>query len=135
IYTLSLHDSLPIYNIYYAENHPYGTGIGVKYDNRRFTPNVLWENTLNYNKTFDKLNVDGLLGYAYQKINTSSSNIEGSGFPSPSFQQLSVAASIIGAGASISESALMSVFGRANFAWENKYLLSLSLRDRKSTRL
>ena len=115
-------------NIYYTENHPYGTGIGVKYDNRRFTPNILWENTLNYNKTFDKLNVDGLLGYSYQKINVSSSNIEGSGFPSPSFQQLSVAASIIGAGTSISESALMSIFGRANLSWDNKYLLSLSLR-------
>src|SRR5690606_38649917 len=115
-------------NIYYAEDHPYGTGIGVKYDNRRFTPNILWENTLNYNKTFDKLNVDGLLGYSYQKINVSSSNIEGSGFPSPSFQQLSVAASIIGAGTSISESALMSIFGRANLSWDNKYLLSLSLR-------
>ena len=115
-------------NIYYAEDHPYGTGIGVKYDNRRFTPNILWENTLNYNKTFNKLSVEGLLGYSYQKINLSSSNIEGSGFPSPSFQQLSVAASILSAGTSLTESALMSIFGRSNLSWDNKYLLSLSLR-------
>ena len=115
-------------NVYYNQFHPYGTGVGLKYDNRRFTPNTLWENTLNYNKTFDKFSVDALAGYSYQKANFSDSNIEGRGFPSPSFQELSVAAEINSAGTSITESALMSFFGRSNLAWDNKYLLSLSLR-------
>jgi TonB-linked SusC/RagA family outer membrane protein len=115
-------------NVYYTQDHPYGTGVGVKFDNRRFTPNTLWENTLNYNKQFDKLSVDALAGYSYQKANFSSSTIEGRGFPTSSFQELSVAAEIVGAGTDITESALTSLFGRTNFSWDNKYMLSLSLR-------
>ncbi|MGV3510274.1 MAG: TonB-dependent receptor [Sphingobacteriaceae bacterium] len=115
-------------NVYYNQNHPYGTGVGLKYDNRRFTPNTLWENTLNYNKQIDKLAIDALAGYSYQKVNFSSSEIEGRGFPTSSFQQLSVAAEINSAGTDITESALKSFFGRTNFSWDKKYLLSLSLR-------
>jgi len=121
-------------NVYYSENHPYGTGVGRLIDSRRFTPNILWENTLNYNKTFGKLTLNALGGYSYQKFSTSSSSIDGRGFPSPSFDVLSVAAEITEASTGLTESALMSFFGRTNFNWDNKYLLMLSLRTDGSSK-
>mgnify|MGYP002619933685 CR=1 FL=1 len=115
-------------NVHYNEKHPYGTGVGRLNDLRRFYTNVLWENTLNYNKNFNKLDVNALAGYSYQKLTNSTIGIDGRGFPSPSFDVLSVASEITEATTGLSESALLSLFGRANLSWDGKYLLSLSLR-------
>lgn len=115
-------------NVFYNEKHPYGTGVGVLNDARRLASNVLWENTLNYNKTFNKLDFGALAGYSYQKLNNSTSGIEGRGFPSPAFDVLSVASEITSASTGLSESALLSFFGRTNLSWDGKYLLALSLR-------
>jgi TonB-linked outer membrane protein, SusC/RagA family len=121
-------------NVHYNEKHPYGTGVGSKTDARRFSSNVLWENTLNYNKTFGKLDFGALAGYSYQKLALSNISIEGRGFPSPAFDVLSVASEITAASTGLSESALLSLFGRTNFSWDGKYLLTLSLRTDGSSK-
>ncbi len=102
-------------NVLYNEKHPYGTGVGLLNDARRLASNTLWENTLNYNKTFNKLDFGALAGYSYQKLHNSTSGIEGRGFPSPAFDVLSVASEITSASTGISESALLSFFGQNEF--------------------
>jgi len=114
--------------VYYNDKHPYGLGMGLKYDDRRFTPNTLWENTLNYDNRFGKLSVNGLLGYSYQQANYSTTTIKGQGFPSSSFQELNVASLITEAGTSKTESSIVSVFSRAALTWDDKYMLNLTMR-------
>ncbi|WP_257669315.1 SusC/RagA family TonB-linked outer membrane protein [Parapedobacter tibetensis] len=114
--------------IHYYDTHPYGVGMGRMFDNRRLITNLLLENTLNYKKSFDKLHFTVLMGHSFQKVTSSSAAIDGQGFPSSSFEVLSVAAEINDAGTSLSDNALESYFARTSFSYNNKYLLNLSFR-------
>ena len=120
--------------VYYNEKHPYGTGNGRLIDNRRLMTNLLIENTLNYNNKWRQLDYGLLLGQSYQRLNSSSSMVDGRGFPSPSFDVNSVAAEIADASTGLSENALVSYFSRANLSWDRKYLLTLSMRADGSSR-
>ncbi|MEN7551919.1 TonB-dependent receptor [Rapidithrix thailandica] len=114
--------------LYYKATHPYGTGSGRILDRRRLIGNVLIENTLHYDKTFGDLSFSALVGHSFQKVSTSTSYIDGRGFPSPSFDVISVAGEIAGASTGFGESALDSYYSRVNLSWAGKYLMSLSLR-------
>lgn len=113
---------------YYNEFHPYGAGQGRILDERRMITNGLIENTLHFDKSFGELTVNALAGHSYQKITTSTSFIDGRGFPSPSFDVISVASEIADASTGFGQYALESYYARTNFNWANKYLLSLSIR-------
>lgn len=113
---------------HYTKTHPYGAGVGRVQDGRRFITNLLWENTLTYRNKFDKLDVTLLAGHSFQKESNSFSGVEGRGFPSPTFDVISVAAVIFDGSSQLSGNALESYFGRANFSWADKYLLALSMR-------
>lgn len=119
---------------YYNENHPYGAGQGQIMDNRRIITNGLIENTLHFDKTFGDLTVNALAGHSFQKVTTSTSYIDGRGFPSPSFDVISAASEIANASTGYGQSALESYYGRANFNWTDKYLLSLSIRADASSK-
>ncbi|WP_245949407.1 TonB-dependent receptor [Echinicola strongylocentroti] len=114
--------------LYYTDEHPYGAGQGRLLDERRMMTNGLIENTLYFDHTFGKLTVNALVGHSYQKVTTSTNYIDGRGFPSPSFDVLSVASEIANATSGFGENALESYYSRANLSWEDKYLLSLSIR-------
>ncbi|GGF24802.1 SusC/RagA family TonB-linked outer membrane protein [Echinicola rosea] len=114
--------------LYYTDEHPYGAGQGRLLDERRMMTNGLVENTLYFDHTFGKLTVNALVGHSYQKVTTSTNYIDGRGFPSPSFDVLSVASEIANASSGFGENALESYYSRANLSWEDKYLLSLSIR-------
>ncbi|WP_245553357.1 TonB-dependent receptor [Echinicola vietnamensis] len=114
--------------LYYTDEHPYGAGQGRLLDERRMMTNGLIENTLYFDHTFGKLSVNALVGHSYQKVTTSTNYIDGRGFPSPSFDVLSVASEIANASSGFGENALESYYSRANLSWEDKYLLSLSIR-------
>jgi TonB-dependent starch-binding outer membrane protein SusC len=113
---------------YYNANHPYGAGQGRILDERRMITNGLIENTLHFDKALGDLSVNALAGHSFQKVSTSTSFIDGRGFPSPSFDVISVASEIASASTGFGQYALESYYARTNFNWADKYLLSLSIR-------
>lgn len=102
------------------------------YGNRNY---LTWlaENTLTYEKSFGKHNIDAFVGYTAQKFNNESSSITASQFPSDDIQWINVATTRIGT-ASASESKLLSYIGRVNYNYDSKYLLSVAFRRDGSSR-
>lgn len=120
--------------IYYNQKHPYGTGNGRIVDERRLLTNLLFENTLNYSRTFGEVKLDLLGGHSFQRMMVSTNGIDGNGFPAPSFDVLAAASVINNASTNLYGNAMESYFGRANLAWKNKYLLGMSIRTDGSSR-
>lgn len=94
------------------------------------TVNVLWENTLNYNRQFGNHNITGLLGYTVEKNTLNESNILALDFPSDNFETLSQAAQISQPDTYTSRipTGLISYLGRLTYDYKGKYLFSTSLR-------
>jgi len=89
---------------------------------------VATDNYFSYNKVFGKHDVSAMAGFAAEKWNASSESITGTGYDSDLIQTIS-AATVISEGTSLEyETRLMSFFGRVNYAYDDKYLLSFSLR-------
>ncbi|MGD8781858.1 MAG: TonB-dependent receptor [Ignavibacteria bacterium] len=78
--------------------------------------------------------VDFSLGTSYQYFSLESERLLASNFPSPYFQYIINAASIDDGISALSDHALLSFFGRANYKLLDKYLLGLSLRVDGSSR-
>ncbi len=119
---------------YYNERHPYGTGVGRLIDNNRLIQNYLNENIVNYTNTFGKYTVSGLLGHSFQQLRSRNSNIDARGFPTPSLGVVSVASEIFSASGSPSEYALESYFGRGTMSYDDKYILTATLRTDGSSK-
>ena len=96
--------------------------------------NLVSNNFLTYNKVFGKHNLEVLGGYSFEKYQTASSFIRGQDFADPSLEYISSASTIVSASASASFSGIRSFFGRANYNYDNKYLLSVSGRLDGSSR-
>ena len=101
---------------------PYGNN---EYSRRKLD-NKLIDTYLNYNKTFGKFNVDATAGYSYQKFERESfytGNILnpqlGSNFPETDLDP---------------DVVLVGFFGRTNFSFNDKYLLTFSYRRDGSSR-
>lgn len=120
--------------VYYNAKHPYGTGNGRIADNRRWMTNILLENTLTYSKLFGQAKLDVLAGHSFQRVMTSTSGIDGNGFPAPSFDVLAAASVIANANTNLYGNAMESYFGRANLAFRERYLLGASIRTDGSSR-
>ena len=120
--------------VYYNQYHPYGLGAGRLTDQTRLTSNMLFENTLNYKHDFGRLNLSMLAGHSFQKFVQHDNLTDGSGFPSPSFDVNSVAAVILAASTGLSENSIESYFSRAILNFDDKYLLSASIRADGSSR-
>lgn len=104
------------------DNIPYGTN---EYS-KSTQMNRLMDAYFNYNNTFGKFNVDATAGYSYQKFSKWSfyqGNILnpqlGSNFPETDIDMPNV---------------LIGFFGRTNFSYNDKYLLTLSYRRDGSSR-
>ncbi len=101
--------------------------------------NWTWTNTLNYVKTFGKHNVNALLGYEANSVTGKSLEVSATGFlfETPDFYQLSNAsgAPIVNPGETFDfENTLSSIFGSANYSYDNKYLLTATVRRDRSSR-
>ncbi|MGV8136570.1 MAG: TonB-dependent receptor [Mangrovibacterium sp.] len=94
------------------------------------------ENTLNYIKSFNgKHNFEILLGYSAQKVTSESSSITGSQFPDDEISWITGAPSGSRLGnASLSEFSVLSSFGRLNYNYKSKYLVSFAVRRDGSSR-
>ncbi len=96
--------------------------------------NWLWENTLNYNQTFDgghKLNV--LAGYTSQKQSDELNLVFARNFPDDQIK--TVSGGIVTGGNSIQEEwSLVSALARVNYSFKEKYLFTGTVRSDRSSR-
>lgn len=112
---------------------------GAKYNGLGFETysnvmNLVSNNFLTYSKEFGKHNLEVLGGYSFEQYQSASSFIRGQDFADPSLEYISSASTIVSASASASFSGIRSFFGRANYNYDNKYLLSVSGRLDGSSR-
>ncbi|WP_394749441.1 SusC/RagA family TonB-linked outer membrane protein [Spongiimicrobium salis] len=101
--------------------------------------NWTWTNTLNYNKTFGKHNINALLGIEANSSTGKSLQVAATGFlfETPDFYLLRNASGtpIVDQGNTFDfENTLSSFFGSVNYAYDDKYLLTATLRRDRSSR-
>ncbi|MFU1857384.1 SusC/RagA family TonB-linked outer membrane protein [Sphingobacterium sp. NGMCC 1.201703] len=94
------------------------------------TRNILATQTLSYDKSFynDRLDLNAIAVYEYQKNQRENNRVDGSNFPSDLTPYITSAASITGGTANFTEYAMASALARVNLGWEGKYLFSASIR-------
>ena len=95
------------------------------------TTNLLSENYLTYNAELGKGNLTLLGGYSYQKTNTLYFGARTEELLSDDFQFYNLAAGQLQTrriGSSFSESEIQSQFGRLNYDYDDKYLLTATVR-------
>ncbi len=92
-------------------------------------------NTLNFNKSFNELHdVSVLVGMSYQDAQFRYTQAEGKNFPSDQFQKIESAAVKSNASSYEDQYAFLSYFARANYKFNNRYLLEASIRTDGSSR-
>lgn len=93
--------------------------------------NTLYENTLTYNFNAKKHSFTILAGQSYQKIQVNQKNYNLSGFPDNGVEpknQIETASERTTQSSSAVENELQSFFGRLNYGYDNKYLLTATMR-------
>lgn len=95
--------------------------------------NWLNENTLNYDWTKNDHTIGALVGYSVQSQKNKNAGFNGSQFPDDDIQTLNAAARITG-GTDISDWALISYLARVNYAFQDKYLVTATIRSDGSSR-
>lgn len=89
---------------------------------------------LSYNRTFDRHNIDLLLGHEYYAYTTSDLSGHKTGLPGGGIYELDAAVVIVGTGSSTDEDRIESVFSRIGYSYDDKYYLSGSWRTDGSSR-
>ena len=93
--------------------------------------NILYENTLTYNFSKDVHSFTVLAGQSYQKIQVNQKNYDFKGFPDNGVEpknQIEAATELRTKSSSAVENELQSFFGRLNYGYDNKYLLTATMR-------
>lgn len=125
-----------------SSNLTYGNG-GYAYKGSYLENNYAFEPTLNYNRSFGDHTVTGLAGYSYQYNVSSSFSVNNTGFINDIFQENNIGAGTGlaagstfrgGAGSNKADNSLIAFFGRANYAYNGKYLATFIIRREGSTR-
>ena len=96
--------------------------------------NYTTNNFLQYNKSFDVHALEVIGGMSFQKSNTTFGTVTGQQLPSDSYKKANAAAIITAGNSTETEFSFVSYFARANYKFNNKYLLSLSGRVDGSSR-
>lgn len=93
--------------------------------------NVLYENTLTYNFNKAGHSFTVLAGQSYQKIQVNQKYYEFKGFPDNGVEpknQIEAASELKSKSSSAVENELQSFFGRVNYGFDNKYMLTATMR-------
>ncbi|MCR4031367.1 MULTISPECIES: SusC/RagA family TonB-linked outer membrane protein [Flavobacterium] len=93
--------------------------------------NILYENTLTYNFNKGAHSFTVLAGQSYQKIQVNQKNYSFRGFPNNGVEpknQIGAASELVSKYSTAVENELQSFFGRLNYAYDNKYLLTATMR-------
>lgn len=97
--------------------------------------NITTNNFFRYATSFaDKHDIDAVLGMSYQNQRIFSVYAEAEAFPSAAYKKLASAATKADASSSESQFSFLSYFARANYKFNDKYLLTLSGRFDGSSR-
>ena len=107
---------------------------GIGTNRGTFITNYNTNNYFNYTKTLGKSDINATLGMQYQQSSNKTNYVEGTDFPSNSYQTIASAATISGGSSTESGFRFLSYFLRANYKYNDKYLLSLSGRIDGSSR-
>ena len=99
------------------------------------TNSWLWENTANYHTAFGNNHVAFLAGSSVQKSRWSDSFIYGNDFPSDVSVKTLNAANSISASTDVQEWSIASYFGRVQYDFDSKYLLTATVRRDGSSKL
>lgn len=142
---LSVRTQIGITNLnieYYAYLDPlHGDGRGSngatdQYYRPQFRYN--WQNTINFNRTFGKHNIGAVAGLEYQKTRSRYFFASGSDLSDTFFggeNIISDAWATMSIGGSVTERAFQSTFARANYAYDDRYLLTATIRRDKISSL
>ncbi|MBZ4041008.1 SusC/RagA family TonB-linked outer membrane protein [Flavobacterium hibisci] len=93
--------------------------------------NILYENTLTYNFNVKAHSFTILAGQSYQKVQVNQKNYNFEGFADNGIEpknQLETIVKSTGHNSSAVENELQSFFGRVNYGYENKYMLTATMR-------
>jgi TonB-linked SusC/RagA family outer membrane protein len=96
--------------------------------------NYTTNNYLTFSKIIDEHALEIVGGISFQQSNTTSSQIQGRGFPDDKLPTLSSASTIITGISKRTMFNYLSYYARANYKFKNKYLLSISARSDGSSR-
>jgi TonB-dependent starch-binding outer membrane protein SusC len=96
--------------------------------------NWLWENTLNYTKSIGKHSFSLLGGYSSQKDYSKSTSMSGRGQANDLSETINNATVISSWGENVNEWSLISMLGRATYNFDDRYLLTGSVRRDGSSR-
>ncbi len=128
-------------NIYQSRYYPSVIGSnGVAKIENGASSNMQYESSFNLNKTFGHNTIQALAGYTYQELGYHSSSMTNKGFDTDLFGTDNIGAGTaltLGTGKMYSHresSKLISFFGRVMYNYDEKYLLSASLRHEGSSR-
>lgn len=97
--------------------------------------NLLWENTLNFKRTYGDHNLDAVVGWTRQMEHFNGLRLVAEGFPG-GIEQGDAASTILPeSGGNKIISTLESYLGRLNYSFKNRYQLTASIRQDASSRL
>jgi TonB-linked SusC/RagA family outer membrane protein len=96
--------------------------------------NIVSNNILKYEASFKENDIEFLLGYSFEKYQDRSSFIRGQDYADESLEYINSAATIVSASSDANNSGLRSFFGRLNYNFSDKYIVSLSGRMDASTK-
>ena len=101
------------------------------------TVDWVWTNTAQYNIDLGKNSLMALLGVEAKRNHFEDLSGEGKGFEieDPNYLYLGNVTANKNAGSGASNYSMFSVFGKINYSWDNKYLVSFTLRRDASSRL
>jgi TonB-linked SusC/RagA family outer membrane protein len=101
---------------------------GIGQNNTNLTNYWIFENTLNYDKSFGKHNVEAMAGAVTQKYRWENSSIQTEGFASDAIITPNAGSTIQGANANKSEKANASYISRVSYNFGDKYLFTGNFR-------
>ena len=99
-----------------------------------FVTNYNTNNYLAYNKSFDKHAIDATVGMSFQQSQTKTNYVEGTNFPSDSYRKIASAATKSDGSSAETNFRFLSYFARANYRFNDRYLLGVSARVDGSSR-
>ena len=102
-----------------------GTQLDISNSNRI---HFVSDNILSFDRLLGKHDVNAIAGFSAETYQTTIESAQGTGYSSDLLQTLSAATTIADAFSEKFENRIMSFFGRVNYAYDNKYLASVSFR-------
>ncbi|WP_273215439.1 SusC/RagA family TonB-linked outer membrane protein [Runella zeae] len=119
-----------------SETNARRRGDAQAFNENRFGFNFTMENIVNYNKTVGKHTFNVTAVQSIQKDNFERYRSEVQGIPAQAqaFYSLNSATSVLGVQSSLTEWTISSLMGRVNYSFDDKYLLTATLRRDGSSR-